>query len=75
MEELNTKILRYEWLNINADSPFNENKIPYGIIDFVKLSTEYFEFTSALKINEDSNSEIYELLTNSLDDNLLFSFK
>ena len=75
MEELNTKILRYEWLNTNVDSPFNKNKIPYEIIDFAKLSTEYFEFTSALKINEHSNSEIYEILTNSLDDNLLFSLK
>ena len=37
MEELNTKILLFEWPNINADSPFNENKIPYGIINFDKL--------------------------------------
>ena len=39
MEELNTKILLNEWINTNADSLFDENKIPYGIIDFAKLST------------------------------------
>ena len=62
MEELNTKILLNEQLNINADSPFDENKIPYGITDSDKLSTEYLEFTTALKINEHSNSEILKLL-------------
>ena len=75
LEEFCCKTLPYQWENSEDANIYEENSIPYEIIDFAKLSEKYSAFTSALNIDELSNLEIYKLLTNSFDDDLTQKLK
>ena len=70
-EELVLKSLPNQW----KYSEDNDYKMPYGIIDFTKHSSEYLAFVSALNIEEHSNSEIYEILINFVNDDSLQNLK
>ena len=74
-EELILKSLPNQWKYSEDNDTHADNKIPYGIIDFTKHSSEYLAFVSALNIEEHSNSEIYEILIYLVNDGSLQNLK
>ena len=69
-QNLNPKKIHEKLKSQLDNDAWDENQVPFGIIDFAKHSAEYKSLIISFSIDKYSNLEIYKSLSNSGDDSI-----